>query len=64
MKRGVPTCEWDLPPDFYWWLSLRLAQLVIKDKYMYNKVISGRDYDVTYYHHSRTLYVVHITSHT
>jgi hypothetical protein len=40
MKRGVPTCEWDLPPDFYRWLSLCLAQLVIKDKYIYNKVIS------------------------
>jgi hypothetical protein len=37
MKRGVPICEWDLPPDFYRWLSLRLAQLVIKDKYIYNK---------------------------
>jgi hypothetical protein len=42
MKRWVPTCEWNLPPDFYRWLSLRLAQLVVKYKYIYNKVISGR----------------------
>jgi hypothetical protein len=35
-------CEWDLPLDFYRWLSLRLAQLVVKDKYIYNKVIFGR----------------------
>jgi hypothetical protein len=35
-KRGT-TCEWDIPLDFYRWLSLHIAHLVDKDKYIYNK---------------------------
>jgi hypothetical protein len=35
-------CEWDLPLNFYRGYQLHLAHQVIKDKYIYNKVISRR----------------------
>jgi hypothetical protein len=35
-------CEWDLPLNSTSGYQLRLAHLVVKDKYIYNKVIYGR----------------------